>query len=143
MATTGPVKGNLLIVYMDDNDGTGLRSIACSTNATFNGSNEILETTCKDNDGAKTRLASGQDWSMSSTGIVKYDADRGIEDLVDAWLNQTEVTVRFSTNVTGDFYLQGNAIIDSLSMDSPLNGISTWNVNFVSTDGAITKSDET
>lgn len=142
MATTGAVKGNLLIVYIDDGDGNGLISIACSTQATLSGTNEQIETTCKDNDGAKTYLPGGTDWNITSTGIVKYDATRGVDDLGDAFLNKTALTVRYSTNVNGDSYYQGTATITSFSIDAPLNAPATWSVTFTGS-GTLTKGTET
>ena len=59
MATTGTVKGNLVGVYILDGDGDNdalYDLIACGTNATLNISNEMIETVCKDNDGARSVL---------------------------------------------------------------------------------------
>lgn len=142
MPTTGAVKGNSLIVYMDDADGSGLRAIACSTECTLTLTNDQIETTCKDNDGAKQYLTGGQDWEISSSGIVKFDADRGVEDISDAALGQTSCVVRMSTGVNGDYYYQGDALITSFSMTAPLNAAATWSVTFKGT-GTLSKTIET
>ena len=66
--TTGVLNGNRVLVFSDN------EAIACSTGATLNLTNEQVETTCKDNDGAKTYTAGAQDWSIDCQVNSKLDA---------------------------------------------------------------------
>lgn len=127
MATTGAVKGNLLGIYV----GTDL--IACATNSTFNGSNGTIDATCKDNDGARQVLMGEQTWTMQHDGILAFDAAYGYVDLVTIWKNKTSVTLKFSTEVTGDTYLTGDAFISSLDVTAGLNEVSTYSISFEGT----------
>jgi predicted secreted protein len=136
MATTGAVIGNGLLLYIE-----GV-AIACTTDASFDFSREILEVTCKDNDGAKQIRLGGTDGSFSVSGIWKFDAAYGVEDLVTAWLAGTLVTVRWATDSVGDFYLEADAYITNISGSSPVNDAVTFEATF-SITGVITKGDNT
>lgn len=132
MATTGKVSGNALLIYME-----GV-AIACTTEASFSITNEQIEVTCKDNDGAKTYTLGGQDWNFTVGGIWAFD-NSAIEDLTDAALAKTPVIVRFGTASEGDFYLQGEAVITSLTGTAPLNNVATFQATFTS-NGPLTKA---
>jgi len=131
MATTGKVSGNLFLVYMD---GT---AIACSTEASVNITNEQIEVTCKDNDGAKTYILGGQDATFTVGGIFQFD-NNGADQLTDAVIDQTTVTVRFGTDVIGDFFLEMDAIITSMEITAPLNNVTTYSATFTAA-GPLTK----
>ena len=132
MATTGKVNGNILLVYMED------EALACTTQASINVTNEQIEVTCKDNNGAKTYILGGQDWSITVGGLIAYDNDT-IIPLMDNVLAKVPVTVRFGTAVVGDPYFQGEAVMTNLTMDAPLNGVATWSATF-SSNGPLTKA---
>lgn len=131
MATAGKVNGNLLLIYMEG------EAIACTTEATVNITNEQIEVTCKDNDGAKSYTLGGQDWNFTVGGIFSFD-NNGIDPLLDVALGKTVVTVRFGTDEVGDFFLQGEAVITSLSITSPLNAVATYTATFQS-NGPLSK----
>lgn len=122
--TTGVIGGNMVLVYV------GGTAIGCTTGATFNGTNEQIETTCKDNDGAKTYTDGSQDWSIEVQGNTKFDATYGFDELVTAWKSKTEVTVKFGTDNVDDPYLEGAAFISAFSWEGPLNAPSTWSITF-------------
>lgn len=129
--TTGKVSGNLFLVYMD-----GV-AIACSTEASVNITNEQIEVTCKDNNGAKTYILGGQDASFTVGGIFQFD-NNGADQLTDAVIDKETVTVRFGTDVVGDFFLEMDAIITSMDITAPLNNVTTYSATF-SAAGPLTK----
>lgn len=131
MPTVGKVKGNAMLIYVD-----GV-AIACTTAASFNLTNELLEVTCKDNDGARQYILGGQEWSFTVGGIFQFD-NVGIDDLSDIAINKTTVTVRFGTDVVGDFFFEGEAVISDLTVDANLNESTTYSATFTGT-GPITK----
>jgi predicted secreted protein len=132
MATTGKVKGNALLIYKD-----GV-AIACSTDASFNYTNEQIEVTCKDNDGAKQYTLGGSDWNFSVGGIFQFD-NVGIDDLSDMAIDKETSTIRFGTDVVGDFYFEGACVITSLTVNAPLNGSANYTATLQGT-GPITKA---
>lgn len=127
MATTGTVKGNLVGVYIQD--GATYDLVACGTNATVNISNEMIETVCKDNDGARTVLPGQQSITMTVEGLTAYD-NVGRTELIDAAIDKTELTLRYGSGVTGDPYLQVDAFITSFEESAPLNDSTTFSVSF-------------
>lgn len=122
--TTGTVSGNRVLVFSDD------EVIGCTTGATFNGNNEEIETTCKDDDGAVTYTPGAQSWSIDVSGNDKRDAAYGLEQLKLAFIQKSTLTVRFGTENPDDSYLEGQAYISSFSMEAPLNATATWSVTF-------------
>lgn len=136
MATTGSVSGNALLLYMEGNP------IVCTTEASFDFSREIIETTCKDNNGAKQYTVGGTDGTFSVSGIWKFDATYGVEDLTTAYLAGTVLTARWSSDAVGDFYLEAEVIITNLSGAASVNTAATFSATFQIT-GTITKGDNT
>lgn len=136
MATTGAVDGNALLLYMEGN------AIACTTEAQFQFSRTLIEITCKDNNGAKQYKVGGTDGTFSVSGIWKFDAAYGVEDLATAFLAGTQLTARWSTDETGDFYLQAEVIITDFSGAANVNESATYSATLQIT-GTITKGDNT
>lgn len=127
MATTGTVKGNLVGVYIQD--GATYDLVACGTNATLNISNEMIETVCKDNDGARTVLPGQQSVTMTVEGLTAYD-NVGRTELIDAVIDKTQLTLRYGSGVNGDPYIQVDAYITSFEETAPLNDSTSFNVSF-------------
>lgn len=136
MATTGIVEGNSLLLYMDGNP------IVCTTEASFDFSREIIEATCKDNDGARQIKLGGTSGNFGVSGLWKFDGAYQIEDLMTAFLAGTQLTARWTTDSTGDFYLEAEVYITNISGASPVNDNVTFDATFEIT-GPITKGDET
>lgn len=132
MATVGKVKGNKMLLYKDS------VAFGCTTNASFTLTNDTVEVTCKDFDGKKQFELGAQDWNMSVGGIFQFD-NVGIDDLLDLAIAQTQFTIRFGTEVIGDFYLQGECLITNVQIDSPLNAPVTYSATLQGT-GPITKA---
>jgi len=132
MATTGTVKGNLVGVYIQDADGSGDTNfdlIACGTNASLNITNEMIETVCKDNDGARSVLPGQQSISITVEGLTAYD-NVGREHLFDAVKDKSELTLQYGSGVTGDPYVQVDAYITSFEESAPLNDSTSFTANF-------------
>ncbi len=135
MATTGKVSGNMLLIYIE-----GV-AVACSTEATATITNETIEVTCKDNDGAKTYILGGQDWNFTVGGIFQFD-NVGADDISDLAVDQTLATIRFGTEVVGDFFLEGDAYVSNFQITAPVNNVATYSATF-SAAGPITKGTTT
>lgn len=125
--TTGVVSGNNVLIYVDGDP------VACSTNAEVTYTNELIEVTCKDNDGAKQYKLGSSDWTMTLEMFWKFDATFGVDDLWDLALNKTTVEAMFSNENAGDFRLVGDALITSISGVAPLNGGVTCSVSLQGT----------
>lgn len=125
--TTGKINGTLILV---DAEGT---TIGCSTNATFNMTNERLETTCKDDNGAKTYTAGSQDWNLSVEGISIFETPSNISTILAAVKGQTIITWTWGTGNADDPTIEGEGFIDNFDWNAPLNEPSTWSFTVAAT----------
>lgn len=123
--TAGTISGNGVLVYLD---GT---AIGCTTGGTLTITNNQVETTCKDNDGAVTYAAGSQDWNIQVDGNTKLDAPVGLQALAELAMSKETVTVRMATaNTVDDPYFEGDAFVSSFSWTNPVNAPSTYSVTF-------------
>ena len=127
MATTGTVKGNLVGVYIQD--GSTFDLIACGTNASLNITNDMIETVCKDNDGARSVLPGQQSINITIEGLTAYN-NVGRTQLFASVKDKTQLTLRYGSGVTGDPYVQVNAYITSFEETAPLNDSTSFSVSF-------------
>lgn len=116
------VNGNTIGVYVS---GT---LIGCLTNASFNSTNTTIDVTCKDNNGARAVLPSGNQATIEFEGLFNPAATYGLSDLIDAHSNKTLCTVAIGdeTNV----YVNASAYLNTLSFTGPLNAGTTFSGTF-------------
>lgn len=131
--TTGKINGTLILV---DADGT---TIGCSTNATLTITNERLETTCKDDNGAKTFTVGSQDWALSAEGMVIYETPSNHSIIAAIAMGQTSPTWTFGTSNADDPVFTGDGFIDNLEITAGLNTPATWSFSVAPT-GPLTMS---
>jgi predicted secreted protein len=123
--TAGTISGNGVLVYLE---GT---AIGCTTGGTLTITNNTVETTCKDDDGAVTFAPGSQDWNIQVDGNTKFDAPVGLPALAELAMNKATVTVRMATsNTTDDPYFEGEAFVSSFTWTNPVNATSTYSVTF-------------
>ena len=113
MATTGIINGTDLVIYI------GSDVIGHSTSHALSIAHDPRDATTKDSSGWRDLLEGLRNWSTSGEGLVAFDADYGFTELFTLITNRTTVTVKFSTEVTGDAYWTGDAYLTSLDQDSP------------------------
>lgn len=142
MPTTGIVNAKLLTFYKGVGSPTPVQTaIACATEATINFEKEMRETTCKESGDNRTYLPSFTNMTGSFSGLFAYDATNyNAEDIYDDLAAGTLITVRFSTQVTGDTYWQASAYVTSLSISSGQNGENVTYSGNLQFTGAITKA---
>jgi hypothetical protein len=123
--TAGTISGNGVLVYV------GGTAIGCTTGGTLTITNNQIETTCKDDDGAITYTAGSQDWNIQVNGNTKLDAPVGLPALAELAKSKATVTVRMATaNTVDDPYSEGEAFVSSFTWDNPVNAPSTYSVTF-------------
>ncbi len=123
--TAGTISGNAVLVYVD-----GV-AIGCTTGGTLTGTNNQIETTCKDDDGAVTFTPGSRDWNIQVEGNTKLDAPVGLPALAELFMSKDTVTVRMATgNTVDDPYFEGEAFISAFTWTNPVNAASTYSVTF-------------
>jgi hypothetical protein len=118
----GKVKGNSLLLYKDD------VAIGCTTNCEFSSTNEEIDATCKDNDGAYDSLSGNNTASITFDALYDTAASQGLSEVLDAHKNKTEIAIRMGIAGSGGLYIQAaRAAINTLSISGPLNGVMSYN----------------
>lgn len=120
MATTGKPNGTLICIYIG-----GVKVSHLTTNS-HQVQMAIRDTSTKDSGGWKEGAGGQLSWSASCEGYFAEDATYGYEDLYDALIARTTLTVMISSAVTGDVKYTGSALITSLERTSPLEETVTF-----------------
>lgn len=130
--TTGKIKGNIRMLYMDD------ILVGCTTANALTVNNEQVESTCKTGDDPPPRTyESGvQDWSMSGTLMVRFDDANQYSRMAAAAKAATEHTFKFATPNADDPYWQGVGFLTEFSETGSLNEMMTADFS-VSPKGSI------
>ena len=132
MATTGKFNGTLLNVYIDD------VIIGCATSSELSVNVDLADATCKDDGGWADHIHGLRDWSVSTDGLVAYDGTNNIGDFYTLLNGRTSVTLKFTTNVTGDLVFSGSASVASISVSAEMEAAVTYSVEFTG-KGVLTK----
>lgn len=108
-----------------------------SNSLTFDHSTRDAST--KDSAGWKESLEGQKSFSGSAEGFFDEDAVYGYEQLFDSFAAREQVSVTWTTDVTGDTEYSGECYITSLEKTDGLEESSTFSVSLEGT-GAITKA---
>ena len=96
------------------------------------------DATTKDSAGWRDLLEAALEWSMNGDGLVAFDATYGFDDLFEVIVARTAVTIKLSTEQSGDTYFQGSAFLTSLDKDAPAEDNVSMSFAFEGT-GLLTK----
>ena len=121
------INGNNIGVYV------GGQLIGCLTNATFNSTNTTIDVTCKDNNGDRAILPSGNSATIEFEGLFNPSSTYGLDDLLNIHYNKTLVTIgigdsNYVSSVT--VYVSASAYLNTLSFTGPLNAATTFSGTF-------------
>lgn len=146
MANATPIEGKDLMVFYGT---TTKKACALANELTLTVTHSSKEISSKDS-GFWTDLAKGKlKWNAGSGGLMTLDANtQSFEYLFDAIISRELVTLTFAlasgtapawtADTTKDIYV-GQAFIDDLSLNAPVDGEVTYTVKF-SGSGALTKT---
>lgn len=137
MPTTGIVNGTNLRFYI------GAVAVGHATSCSLTISRTMRSILTKDSAGSYEQVAPGQlKATGSGSGLFSYDtANYGVDDLFTAINAGTSLTVRFTTDVTGDKYWEGSAYLTNLNFEGPVEENSTYSFD-IEFNGAITQGTE-
>lgn len=115
--TTGKIKGNIRMLYMDDT------LVGCTTANGMDGSNEVIEDTCKTGAATppRTYQLGAQDATMTGEMIVKFDDENQYSAVAAAFAGQTEHTWKLATANADDPYWQMDGVVSAFSESANLN----------------------
>jgi TP901-1 family phage major tail protein len=102
-------------------------------------SHSTRDASSKGSGGAKESLEGQTSWSISGEGLFAEDASYGYEDLWDAWLARTKLTITYSDAVADDIEYSGDAYITSLDRTDGMEESVTFSVSLEGT-GVLAKA---
>lgn len=112
MPTAGIINSSDLKFYLD---GT---AIGHATDAEITFTASPRDTSSKDT-GKFRAIAPGRvEWSISGSNLYAMDATEGASEIFSSVVNQTYLTVKFSTEVTGDERYTGQVLLNEFSLSS-------------------------
>ena len=131
MATSGIMNGTLIGVYV------GSTLISHATEGSISLNMDTRDSTTKDAAGQRALLEGVKSGTISVSALYADDAAYGVDELMAAWANRTTLTVKFSTEVTGDSFWSAAAYVTSLEVNAAMEDNASYSATFELT-GAIT-----
>lgn len=136
MATTGVIDGALLLMYLDS------VAVGSATTHTLTLQMATRNTTTKGSAGWETSASGVRNWSATGSGLLVFSDTLGYSQLLALIVNRTSVSLRLSSEVSGDKFWEGTAWLTDLSLDSPDNENSTYTYTFKGT-GVLSEKSQT
>jgi len=133
MATIGTVNGTIIAIYI------GAVKIDKQLDASLSISHDPRTGINKDSGGWEETRSGKKSWEMNGESEFAFDATEGFDDLFDAMIAGTEVTVKFSTEISGDTSYSGVAQITKLESSPGVEEDVKYSYSFKG-NGAISKA---
>ena len=114
--------------------------IGCLTSNNVDLQRELIETTCKDQGGARSVKPGGTSGSFPFSGNFNPASNTGLDDLIAIFANGTRVGIKQA--VDEGLFIAAYAYLTNLSWAGELNAASTFSGTF-EVDGPVTYGDET
>lgn len=130
------VKGTDLRIFV------GTKVIANETTCDIELSTSMIDTSSKDSGAWETAIPGRKAWGLSATAQLDYTdggANYTYDELLTAWLDQTELTVSFKTAATGATVLTGLAYVESVPVKGGDQEIATVDIKLKG-NGPLTKT---
>ena len=115
-------------------------AIGLCTSHSLNVNADMIDATTKSSGGWKDVLPGLKDWSIDFDGLIDWSETENFSQAFADLSGGTKVTLKFSTEVTGDKRYTGDAYISSLSASAPMEDVVTFSGTFT---GTSTLSEET
>lgn len=137
MATQGIYDASLVVIQI------GSVPVSHEVSNSISTTRDMIEITTKSSGGNKAYLYGEFDAEIECEAMHAFDSTYGYDDLLDAQLNKTNLTVKISpyssgSEVTGDYRLTGTALVSNLSYNAPQNDAATFSCT-LKVSGGLTK----
>jgi hypothetical protein len=113
MPTLNVVNTTAMNLYID-----GVKVARCN-DASVSFSHAVRDITTKDSGGYQEFLEGLRSATISGGNLLAFDDTNGTVDLFDHLKDRDEVTVKFSTEVSGDKYFEADGYFTQLDVSSP------------------------
>lgn len=107
--------------------------IGLLTSSDMNLEREMLDVTNKDSDSWKEVMPGVRSFSFSAELFHDPAETYNVDDIIGEWLAGTVLTMKLSSEVTGQTKYTGDVLINSVSVSTPANQPVTGTVEFTGT----------
>ena len=121
--TTGIINGTDVGLYI------GSSKIANSKSCSISITHSPRRSHNKDTGGYEVGRPGAISWSINQDGEFAFDAAYGAEDLIEAILDRTKLTIKMSTEDSGDFRLTGDIYLDSFEWNAGSEEDATFSIS--------------
>jgi predicted secreted protein len=111
--------------------------IALLTSSDMTLEREMLDVTNKDSANWKENLAGVRSFSFSAELFNDPAQAYNLEDLYTKWEAGTVITMKLSSELTGEKKFTGSVLINNISLSTPANQASTVTVDFTGTGALV------
>ena len=124
--------GTKLGVYIQAGSPAVDTLIAAATDCSLSLNMETIDITTKDSTGFRELLGGLRSGSVSVSGLIDYQdaSNNDVTDLYSAFKLRSELTLVFSTGVTGDQKYTANAYMTSLEQSGGTEDTATYSATF-------------
>lgn len=126
-ASSGVINGNTIGLYI----GTDL--IALGRSSDFSIEMSSIDVTTKDSSGATEIIPGLRSNSFNAEFLFDNDSTQGYEEIYDAWLAGTLLTVVDQSGTAGDIMYSSSAYVTSATKSNPANDVVSVSVSFQAT----------
>jgi TP901-1 family phage major tail protein len=115
--------------------------VAAATDCSLSLNMETIDITTKDSAGYRELLGGLRSGSISCSGLIDYQdaSNKDVTDLYDAWEGRTELTLKFSSEISGDESYTANGFLTSLEQSGGTEDTATYSATFELT-GEVTEA---
>jgi hypothetical protein len=117
------VIGNTMGLYVNN------QLIGCLTSNSFSSTNEEIEVTCKDGNGARQVRGGSNSAEMTFEGNFEPASSYGLDDLLSVHKNKTLVGIK-QYDTESELYVAAYGYLNTLEWTGPLNAASTFSGTF-------------
>lgn len=124
------INGNQLLIFLDG------QVIGCTDNCEFSSTNETIDATCKDNNGARQVLSGSNTWTITFSGLWDFASALGPRQLASVHKEKTRVGIKMAVTdsngdeLSGGDYIIGYAYLNALTITGPINAAATFSGTF-------------
>ncbi len=108
----------------------GSTPIALLTSSDMALEREMLDVTNKDSQSWKEVIVGVRSWTFSAELFNDPSQSYNLQDLYDKWEAGTAITMKLSSEITGEKKFTGTVYITSIALSTPANQASTVTVEF-------------
>jgi predicted secreted protein len=116
---------NLILSYREA--GGSYSNFAASTNCSFDVTVNQVDVTSYSSDWFKQYKNDIAEWSVTCDGLISI-GDYDYKDMLDAHLNRTRITIRFTIGTPSQNVVYGFGYITSLTLNGPVEDVASYSV---------------